>query len=244
MPQLNNRKFKISDAVLLAHVGKIKERLSGDLPTITAEFPFINEDFLNALVADHQKALDEGGDDMAKGEVGEKTQALLDAMSDSSRIVRRVRIWVGEAFGDDPARRRSFGLSRFWKVANNQPKLIKYMNGLKEVVANNRAALEAAGASAAFLDSVKANADALTQADAIQEASKGGRMSSTQARVLSLNSLYERAAKLDRVTDIVFEEDEAKASFYNLPQVTPKAEDMDEEPDDSLDSDEPTDSNS
>lgn len=223
------RKFKVSDAIILAHTGKVIERLPEDLPTIEEAVPLINQEFADQLKADYLVALEEGGDDVVKGKVGQKTQALLDAMAVSKSIVKKLRFYLGEVYGDNPAKRKSFNLKKYWKVAGSQPDLIKYMNGLAMVVKDNRAELETAGVPTDLLDSVETNAKALARADAVQESSKGGRTNATQARIIALNSLYERGLKLDRATDIAFEDDLVRADFYNLPQPAPKAEDLEEE---------------
>ncbi|RED95556.1 hypothetical protein C7460_1175 [Marinoscillum furvescens DSM 4134] len=103
------------------------------------------------------------------------------------------------------------------------------MNTLAAQVQANKSALIAVGASEGFLDSIVINAEHLAEADAIQEQSKGGRMQATQARVLALNALYERARKLSRAADLVFGDAPAAARFYKLPQRAPEVEDLEEE---------------
>lgn len=225
------RRFKVSDAILLAHMGKILERLPEDLTIIQEAIPVIDQKFADQLKADYLLALKEGGDDVARGKVGQKTQNLLDTMDGSKPIVKKLRFYLGEVYEDNPAKRKSFYLWKYWKIANSQPELIKYMNGLAQLVEENRDELEAGGVPADLLDSVGANAKALAKADAVQESSKGGRANATQARVIALNSLYERGLKLDRATDIAFEDDPVRAAFYNMPQPAPKAEDVEEEED-------------
>lgn len=229
MNQEIRRSYNFSDAILLAHIGKVAEQLPNDLSVIEEEIGSIDQAFLDALKADHFTALREGGDDAAKGKVGHKTQTLLETIEASKKIVKRIRFYVSEAFGDDPARKKSFNLANYWKVVNNQPELIKFMNALAEVVADNRDALIAGGAKDTLIASVEENARALAKADAEQESSKGGRTNSTQARIIALNSLYRRAAKLDEATDIAFEDNPVKASFYNLPQSSSKVDELEEE---------------
>lgn len=229
MNQVAIRNYSYSDALLLAHVGKIVEQLPNDLSIVEEETGIIDQAFLDELKTDYVTALEEGGDDVARNRVGNKTQILVNAIDDAKKIVRRIRFYVGEAFEGDPAGKKAFNLFKFWKVANNQPELIKFMNALAKVVEANKDALIEKGAKETLIASVSANAKALAEADAIQEGSKGGREKSTQTRIVSLNSLYKRALKLDRATDLAFESDPIKASFYNLPQTSPKADEVVEE---------------
>lgn len=212
------RVFNVQDAVLLAHIAKINEQLPTDRPTIEAEIPVIDQTFEDGLVADYNTALSEGGDDIQKGAVGKKTQALLNEIETSQKLMRRVRFWVGEAYLNDPAKQKSFNLPGYWKTATSQPKLITYMNSLAVTVQENRAELEAAGASATLADELTTNAAALAKADAEQENTKGGRANASQARTIALNSLYTRAVRLTRATALVYENDFAKSNFYALPK--------------------------
>lgn len=106
------RKYNLSDGILLAHIGKVSQTLPSDLPTIELDFPMINQAFLDGLLADHTNALAEGGDDVAKGEVGQQTQILVAEMENSKRITKRLRFWVGEAFGNNPAKRKAFNFEQ------------------------------------------------------------------------------------------------------------------------------------
>ncbi|MEP5611020.1 MAG: hypothetical protein ABJP45_02160 [Cyclobacteriaceae bacterium] len=222
------RKYNISDAILLAHIGKIIETLPDDLSTFEADFPMINQPFLDALEADHENALEEGGDDVSRGQVGETTQTLVEEMEKAKRVVKRLRFWVNEAFASNPAKRKAFNLTKFWKVAYNQPKLIQFMNALQAIASENDQLLLDAGMNPQLLTDLEANAEALADADAEQESSKGGRSSATQERIISLNLLYDRGQKLDNIADILYEDNPAKRDFYNLPVLAPKAEDLEE----------------
>lgn len=73
------RRFNVSDAILLAHTGKVIERLPEDLAIIQVEIPVIDQEFADQLNADYRLALEEGGDDVARGKVGQKTQTLTRA---------------------------------------------------------------------------------------------------------------------------------------------------------------------
>lgn len=229
MTQSVTRKYNYSDAILLAHIGKTIERLPTDMSAIEAAIPIINQAFYDQLKADYTVALTEGGDDVLKGKIGQKTQTMVDAMEASKSIVKKIRFWIAEAYPNDPAKRKSFNLKKYWKVAYSQPDLITFMNALATQVEANKQSLQDAGASVEFLDSITTNAQNLAKADAEQEASKGGRANATQARIIAMNSLYERGMKLDRATDIAFEDDTVKADFYNMPQMAPKAEDMEDD---------------
>ncbi|MEP1097628.1 MAG: hypothetical protein ABJG78_21095 [Cyclobacteriaceae bacterium] len=223
------RKYNIPDGILLAHVGKVAETLPNDLSTFEAGFSMINQSFLDGLIADHENALEEGGDNVSKGQVGEKTQALVGEMEKSQKIIKQLRFWVNEAFGGNPAKRKAFNLTKFWKIAYSQSKLIQFMNSLQTIASENGQPLLDAGMNPQILTDLEDNAEALAEADAEQESSKGGRSSATQERIISLNLLFERSQKLDAIADILYEDNPAKRDFYSIPVISPKAEDLEDD---------------
>lgn len=226
MSQSATRRYNFSDAILLAHLGKVLEGLPTDLATFTLEFPMIDQAFVDEFQAAYKTALKEGGDDVVRGQVGEKTQAMADAMEEAKNLIKRLRFWVDFTYKDNPAKRKGFNLRQYWKVAYNQPALIQFMNALAEQVQNNSADLLEKGAKQTLIDGITANAERLATADAQQEHSKSGRNNATQERILALNALYERGVLLDSASDLAFEADPIKVAFYDMPVARPKAEDV------------------
>ncbi|MEQ8365051.1 MAG: hypothetical protein RH948_19410 [Cyclobacteriaceae bacterium] len=212
-----DRKYNISDARLLQHTGVVLEALATDLPDFTAFDEDLNAALVAALNDDYQAALIEGGDDVARGKVGEKTQKLLDETKRADDMMKAMRYWLRKTFAQDPAALRRFGLAKYWKVRNRQAELVTYLNMLVSTVAEFRTELEEAKVPVALLDSVKTISDALTKADVVQENSKGGRQSATQARVLRLNALYTTDQSLNNAAEIIYSDNPAKRDIYRLP---------------------------
>ena len=223
------RKYRLSDGVLLAHIGKVLVQLPDHLSIFEEGIPKINQTFLDQLADDHQTALEEGGDDSVKGIVGATTQALLDEMDRSKKLMKKLRFWITDTFQDNSAKLKGFHLSKFWRYANNQPKLVQYMNMLNKLVNENSVALLDNGMKQELIDDLEDNAEALSKADAEQEVSKSGRSNATQVRIEMLNSIYEMGRLLDRAAELVFEDDPVTIDFYEMPVVRPKAEDVESE---------------
>lgn len=211
------RTFNIADARLLEHAGVILEALGIDLPVFSTFDPDLNEERVAQLRALWVTSLEEGGDDVARGKLGVKTQNLLDEMKRCNKMIASLRYWVKKAFENDPAKQRRFQLTRYWKVQAQQPQLITYMASLATVVAELRPELEAANAPAGLLDSVKQIADALSAANVVQENSKGGRGSSTQERIIRLNTIYKECRILSDAAEFVFGDDPARRELYRIP---------------------------
>ncbi len=222
------RIFNITDARLLEHTGVTLEALTTDLADFTAFDPDLNQDKVTALTDLYRTTLEEGGDDMVRGKLGEKTQTLLDVMDSSNKIIKSLRYWVNKAFEDDPAGHKRFRLTKYWKVHNNQPELIAYLSSLATVVEELRPQLEAANAPAELLDSVKTLSMDVEAANNIQENSKGSRGSATQDRVTRLNSIYAICQQFNRAAEYIYDEDPAKREQYRIPGYTPPGESVEE----------------
>lgn len=211
------RTFNIADPRLLEHTGVVLEASNEDLPQFTAFDPDLDEAFVSALSAAYVTTLEEGGDDAARGKLGEKTQALLNAIKYCGKVVKNLRYWVKKTYEDNPAKRKRFRLRRFWKVRDTQAELVTYMAALASTVAELRPELEEANAPADLLDSVKTGSEELTRANTVQENSKGARGTATHERIIRLNKIHSLVKKLSDAAEYVFEDNPAKRELYRIP---------------------------
>lgn len=211
------RTFNITDARLLEHTGITLEAMKTDLPDFSSFDPDLNEALVAALKAKYDQTLEEGGDDVARGVVGLKTQALLEATGESGKMMKSLRYWVKKAFEDDKAGLRLFQLGKYWKVRNRQAELVAYLAALSSVVADQRAKLEAVNTPADLLDSVATIAKAVEQANVVQENSKAGRKADTVDRIGRLNAIYATVLTFSNAAEFVYDEDPAKRELYRIP---------------------------
>jgi len=88
--------------------------LATDLADFTAFDPDLSEDKTSALQQLYTDTLAEGGDDVEKGKVGVKTQALNNSMDKCQELVTSLRYWVKKAYKDDPASQKRYRLKQYW----------------------------------------------------------------------------------------------------------------------------------
>ncbi len=98
-----DRKYNISDARLLQHTGVVLEALESDVTNFTAFDEDLSAELVAALNNNYQTALEEGGDDVARGKVGEKTQSLLDEMKRADDLLKSLRYWLKKTFAQGAA---------------------------------------------------------------------------------------------------------------------------------------------
>lgn len=228
------KNFNISISRLLEHTSVILKLLKTDLPDFTAFDPDLNETVVAEMQTQHDEIIAEGGDTVARGELTQKTQTLLDVAKKCDSAVKSLRYWVKKAFANDPASLNRFHLTKYWKTRNNQPELITYMNTLAAVIAKLRPGLEAVNTPAALLDSIKPLADELETANSDQENEKGSRSAATQDRTSVLNSLYMKCARFSDAAEFLYEDSPAKRELYRIPGNS-KPSTEDEEPDSTAD---------
>lgn len=229
------RIFRITDSRLMEHGGVTLEFLKGDLPEFTDFDPDLGTEKEARLRTLIQEALEEGGDDVVRGKLGEKTQSLLQAMDRCDETVKRLRYWVKKTFKNDPAARKRFRLSRYWKIRNNQPRLITYMSALATVVGELRGPLEAASTPTDLLDSLKPLSEEVEEANNVQENSKGGRGMATQERIIRLNEIYAICREFSDAAESIYSDDPAKREVYRLPgNSQPSTEDEEDDEDEDI----------
>lgn len=223
------RNYSVADSRLLEHTGVILQALTMELPTFTALDPDLNEALVTALNENYVTTLEEGGDDVARGKVGAKTQLLLEEVKKSDSLIKQLRYWIKKTYEKDAAGLKRFQLTKYWKVRNRTAELVAYLNALATVVAEQRTSLEASNTPAALLDEIAVLAKSIETANSEQENSKAGRRHDTQARIQKLNAIHSTCRKFSDAAEFVFEGNVAQRELYRIPGNSQPSTD-DEEP--------------
>lgn len=213
---LMRKSFNISVALLLEHTSTILKALTTDLERFTAFDADLNQSLVSEIQSQFNESLAEGGDEVVKGVVAQKTQTLRQVSKDCDNAVKTLRYWVNKAFADDPASRKRFQLSNYWVVRNRQADFITFMNSLATVVDSLRPGLEAANTPVELLDSIRQLTLSLKLANSDQKNEKGNRTSATQERTVRLNALYANCAKFSKAAKYVFRDCPAKRKIYRI----------------------------
>lgn len=223
------RNYSVADSKLLEHTGVILQALTTDLQTFTELDPDLNEALVTTLSDDYGSVLEEGGDDVARGKVGAKTQVLLEEVRKADTLIKQLRYWIKKTYENDAAGLKRFQLTKYWKVRNRTAELVAYLNTLATVVAEQRASLEASNAPAALLDKIALLAKSIETANSEQENSKAGRRHDTQARILKLNTLHSTCRKFSDAAEFVFEGNAVRRELYRIPGNSQPSTDDEEE---------------
>ena len=218
------RNFGISIDELLQFGSMVQEYLKTDLSDFTAMDPDLNADKVAELGTLLSEALKEGGDGSKRAELGQKTETLLAEMAQSRKLFNQLRYWILKTYPDSVATQRQFGVGRFSKVTRSQMGLISFFFELAEVIAENRAALEAKRTPSALLDEVSTQADRLKTAQMEQETQKGNRIVNTEARIKRLNTIYDILRSVNAAAEFVYFDEAAKRDRYRTPSGSKTAE--------------------
>lgn len=226
---MSKRNYPFSDSSLLEWGDTVTEHLKRDIDEFSTFDKKLNQDFLVTIQKQVDEALVEGGDGINLAQLRAKTEVVEKAMQDCRKYFKRLKYWVLDAFPDKKAIQKQFGIGKFGKIKESQPKMILYMEGLKDTIEQYRNVLEEAGASGDFLNQVSVLAEQLRKANKEQEQKKGTRTVDTADRVERLNGLYTILQKINAAADNVFEEEEVKRELYRPPSRSVSNGDTDEE---------------
>ncbi|WP_271783185.1 hypothetical protein [Aquimarina algiphila] len=211
------RNYGIKDTVLLEWGDIIVEHLKTDIEEFITFDAKLNRDFITDLEQKVAQGYKDGGDVVNIAQLQEKTEVVEKAMQDCRTYFKRLKYWVLDAFPNQKAIQRQFGIGRFREVSRNQVKMIQFIEGLEETISQHSIALETAGASVDLLTQPSTLSQALRIANKEQEQKKGTRTVDTAARVEQLNELYAILQKVNAAADNVFEEQPTKRELYRSP---------------------------
>ena len=209
--------FRMTIAQLLEYAGIVLSKLKNDLSLFTAFDPDLNEDKVSEMQMQYDTGKEEGGDDVARGKVTDKTKRLYLAIENCSKAVKKLRYWAKKAFSDDQVSYSRLRLSRFNEVKGNQLKLIAYMNSLAKTVDILRPGLLATNTPVTVIDRIKLVAQELEAANIEQENQKDDRTLATYQRSVLLNALYASCLRFNDAADHVFEDSPIKRDSYRVP---------------------------
>ncbi len=211
------RNFRFKDTVLLEWGDTIVEHLKLDIDQFTTFDPKLNQNFVTHVEQKVALGYKEGGDDLNRARLQEKTEAVEKAMQDCRIYFKKLKYWVLDAFPGKKAIQKQFGIGRFRTVTGNQTKMIQYMEGLSDTIAQHLKALEATGIPKDIVKQPAILAQTLREANKVQEQKKGTRTVDTAERVEQLNELYAILQKINAAADNVFDELQAKRDLYRAP---------------------------
>ncbi|MEW7291049.1 hypothetical protein [Aquimarina sp. 2304DJ70-9] len=211
------RNYSFKDTVLLEWGDTTVEHLKLDIDQFTTFDPKLNNDFVTQLEQKVAQGYKEGGDDLNVAQLQEKTEVVEKAMQECRTYFKKLRYWVLDAFPGQKAIQRQFGIGRFKDVTKNQIKMIQFMEGLSDTIAQHLKALEATGMPKDIVKQPTVLAQTLREVNKVQEQKKGTRTVDTAERVEQLNELYAILQKINAAADNVFDEFTAKRDLYRAP---------------------------
>ena len=215
---MTNRRYKISDSKLLQHTGIILAYLETELPAFTALDADLNTSLVQSLEKSYEDMLAEGGDDLARDKVGEKTEDLSEEVRQTDTVMMELRYWVNKRYKDNPEIITQFQLSTYWKVRNRPAELVVYLKTLGSILKERKTELTASNVPSSLLLKVGTQTQALATALHAKELSKSKRQADTQQRVIKLNMIYGVCLQFWKAAKLVYKAEVARRNQYRLPR--------------------------
>ncbi|WP_062056070.1 hypothetical protein [Aquimarina longa] len=214
------RSYKIKDGIVLEWADTVISYLKEDIQLFTDFDAKLDQRFITLLESKVTQAYKEGGDQLNIAQLQEKTESVDRAMNDCHAYFKKLRYWVLDAFPDQKAIQKQFGVGRYAIIRRSQIKMIQYTEGLTTTINQHRDALIATGIPAQLLEQPAALSEALRSANNEQEQKKGTRTVDTDQRKELFNELYRILQKINAAADNVFDQHPAKRKLYRTPRVT------------------------
>ena len=203
------RKFNLSAARLIELAATIQTHFNSREAAFIAHDPTVTSAWLQEQV---EKARALTLDAFERGKVVKRTRALNKAIAEMHPLVKRVRYYIGIAFGDETA---EFGLSAYNQERRRQATYIQWLDKFSKTVDLYRTEIEAVtpGATEA-IETLKTQVREISTANHLQEVRKGIRINNTRKRTRELNKLYDRLLRIEKLAYIVYEQEEEREDLY------------------------------
>lgn len=211
------RIYKYSDEVLLEYASSVAAHFENDLDLFNRFDAFLDRSKLEEFKALIQTAYREGSDELKVAVQQEHTEKMLEEMEKSRVMFNQVRYWAVKAFPRKRAIQRQFGIGKFSKLSDSQPRLVEFMQELAETVDHYWNDFRAVGAMHEFKQAVEEQAEALATANLAQEHSKAFRTVDTEERIARFNEIFDFLRLLNSAAEFVFADEPAKRELYRPP---------------------------
>ncbi len=201
------RNYSGSDANLLQKANLNQTLLSENLAAFTAEDPTMDAAFVTAYATDITEAEVVDIDELVEDTLSDKTATVVAAQDAVAKKVKQVRYYVLQAFENDKAVQKKFGLDAWDAARKSQVNTLQFLTKMHTVAMEYQTQLTAAGFDAARTTSILTVRQALEDSDSDQEHYRSGRPKLTALRIQEYNEVYDRLTRVNRLAQIVYADD-------------------------------------
>ena len=183
--------------------------------------------FFLAIKTQIDKAIqDHLGVDGAK-QLRESTQIVYAIVANALTELAEIKVQIEEDFKDNPTQKveilNTLGFTPYFFNARkgDQEALINLLYQFKKNLTQQlNDEIVAKGTAQATLDAVITRADALKQADVIQEGKKGTKKEITAEAIKEFNNIYDKIISITRIATKFFKNDKAKSDQFSFDKVS------------------------
>lgn len=217
MPEMIERNFDMEDIAMLERAQVFHNSFVIDDAAFIAAFPHLALPF----ATNFQAAID-AADALPSGyeidvQIAVVTEELNNMLPLGQRALQKLYTYV-DLVWNSKVKLNAFGKSRYEKARNSATRLkelLEFAHRQAEM-ADNKAALLAAGYTQAAIDELKTIEDNIDAKNAEQEDMFASRGSKTQERVVALNTVWGFMQQINKASKVVFVDNPAKIELYLL----------------------------
>ncbi len=218
MAQEIERVFGLPDDEMLERAQVFHDRLSPELASFTARFPWLDATWLTAFQNDITAADQFPKDESVTLDIKILTGDVNSAMQQGYAALQALGGYAKLAYPTDISRQRGFG-QQYWRDAYSNTLKLQEALELAYAKADDatlKPALLAKGYTQADIDQLETLAMELQTKNGLQEAAKIGRKVSRHDRVSLLNVVWDHMRTVNICASVVWAADAARMEQYQL----------------------------
>ena len=211
------RNYTVSDSEMLQDSATVHQLFVDDLADFTAFDPNFTATYAADWEADIDTALALPTDELYRDQIQVKTQTVQEKMQACRGKYIEVKYFVLKAFANNKAVQQEFGLDDYNTARQSDIKLQEFMLRMHQIATNYSAELIAAGYTATQITEILTLADELGTKNIDQEVFIKEQLTTTQNRIQSMNTVYEKRSLIAQAAKIIYASNFAKYQQYLLP---------------------------
>lgn len=211
------RDYSISDAAMLEAADTCQAFLNEDL----ADFATFDADFDTTYIADWNAKIEaaalEDTDETVDDQLKQLTAIVEEKMIACRSKYQDSKYFIEKAFPNKPVIWNEFGYNDYKDAQGSQPRLLLFMYKFHKVALKYAGELGEAGFTAAHITEIFTLADALRDANVIQNVFMGNIPVRTAARIEKMNAVWKVMTTVCQVGKRIYKNNYARYHRYILP---------------------------
>ena len=212
------RKFGVSFNEVITKSQSIQPQYLADVDLFSAFDSTFTSSFGDELGRQTSEAFNDFSGSSHMAAINRKTEEISVLLESSGKEYQKLLYFVHDAFGTSKAVENTFGRPQYPKARKSEKYMVPLLRQAVKAASLDefKPGLDARGLPSRLIATLEELAGQLAAADSEQEMLKKQQLIVTNARVGLYNSIWEKLVKISNAAKIIFVDDEARLTIYQL----------------------------